>query len=105
MKDRIYISPVDLLMEIDILEVKDYKSWRLGNVPYLEKVCKTNLSKLSFILEELRKFAQENHLKPSKTVYNQWGTKGRKISLRFSKSNDSAIETAYATHYVGSIKK
>lgn len=87
-------------MKIGVLSTKDYEDWRFGRVPYLEKVCKTNLSKLSFIMKELRAYAMANHLKPSWTAYNQWGIKGKKIPLRFSKSSDSVIEEAYATHYV-----
>jgi len=100
LKEKIYISPVDLLMKIGVLSAKDYEDWRFGRVLYLEKVCKTNLSILSFIIKELKAYAMANHLKPSWTAYNQWGVKGKKIPLRFSKSSDSVIEEAYATHYV-----
>ena len=100
LKERIYIAPVDMLMGIGVLSVKDYESWRFGRVPYLEKVCKTNLSKLSFIMKELSTYARQNHLKPSWTAYHQSGVKGRKIPLRFTKSCNSSIEEAYATHYV-----
>lgn len=100
LKERIYISPVDVLMGLGILSVKDYENWRFGRVPYLEKVCKTSLSNLTFIMKELRTYARQNHLKPSWTAYNQWGVKGRKIPLCFSKSGDSSIEEAYATHFI-----
>ncbi len=104
LKEKIYISPVELLMKIGILSATDYEDWRFGRVPYLEKVCKTNLSKLSFIVKELRAYALDNHLKFSWTEYNQWGVKGKKIALRFSKSGDAVIEEAYATHYVVNTK-
>ena len=100
LKEKIYISPVELLMKIGVLSAKDYEDWRFGRVLYLEKVCKINLRKLSFIMKELRTYALENHLKPSWTAYNQLGVKGEKIPLRFSKSGDTVIEEAYATHYV-----
>jgi hypothetical protein len=100
LQEKIYISPVDMLMRIGVLSAKDYENWWFGRVLYLEKVCKTNLRKLSFIMKELRAYAQQNHLRPSWTAYNQWGVKGRKIRLRFSKSGDSGIEEGYATHYV-----
>jgi len=105
LKEKIYISPVELLMKIGVLSAKDYEDWRFGRVPYLERVCKTNLSKLSFIMKELRAYARENHLKSSWTAYNRWGVKGKKIPLRFSKSGDAVIEEAYATHYVVNIKR
>ncbi|KJR44915.1 Recombinase [Desulfosporosinus sp. I2] len=95
----------DCVVKIGVLSAKDYEDWRFGRVPYLEKVCKTNLSKLSFIIKELRAYALENHLKSSSTAYNQCGVKGKKIPLRFSKSGYTVIEEAYATHYVVNTKK
>jgi len=100
LREKIYISPVDVLIGTGILSVKDYENWRFGQVPYLEMVCRTNLSKLSFVMKELRTYARQNHLKPSWTAYNQWGVKDRKIPLCFSKSGDANIEEAYATHFV-----
>lgn len=94
-----------MLMRIGVLSAQDYENWRFGRVPYLEKVCKTNLSKLSFMMRELSTYARQNHLRPSWTAYNQWGVKGRKIRLRFSKSGDSSIEEGYATHYVAKTKR
>ena len=105
LKESIYISPVDMLIKIGVLSVIDYENWRFGRVPYLEKVCKTNLSKLSFLMNELRAFNRQNYLQPSWTAYCQWGVKGKKIPLRFSKSGSPNIEEAYATHYVINAKR
>ncbi|SNS69341.1 hypothetical protein SAMN05446037_101747 [Anaerovirgula multivorans] len=65
LKEKIYIAPVDMLMGIGVLSAKDYENWQFGRVPYLEKVCKTSLSKLALIIKGLRAFARQNHLKPS----------------------------------------
>ncbi len=100
LKEKSYVSPADMLIKIGVLSAKDYENWRFGRVPYLEKVCRTNLSKLSLIMKELRIYARENNLRPSWTAYNQWGVKGKKFPLRFSKFGNSSIEEAYATHYV-----
>lgn len=105
LKESHYISPVDMLIKIGVLSVKDYENWRFGRVPYLEKVCKTNLSKLTVMMNELRAFARQNYLQPSWTAYCQWGVKGKKIPLRFSKSGSLNIENAYATHYVMNSKR
>ncbi|WBW95199.1 hypothetical protein [Oceanirhabdus sp. W0125-5] len=94
-----YSAPVDVLMEIEVLSKKGYEDWRKGKVDYLERVCHTNLSKLSLIMKVLRNYAKENKLKNSKTVYMKWG-KGAKQRLRFSKSGIRNIEEAYSTHYV-----
>ena len=95
---RGFAAPVDVLMDIGVLDKKKYNDWRHGRVPYLEAVCTVNLHKLSEIMKEVRAYAAANSLKPSFTDYRQVGSKDRK--LRFSKSGNPAIEKAYATHYV-----
>jgi hypothetical protein len=94
-----YICSVDLLLRLDFLTKKDYEDWRFGRIPYLEKVCKVNLKKLSLTNRIIRKFAQQKGLSKSWTGYNQWGSKTSR-RLIFSKSADPAIEAGYATHYV-----
>ena len=51
---------------------------RFGKIDYPERVCKVNLSKLSFIMKEVRAYARKNYLKPSFMYYKQWGRKGKK---------------------------
>ena len=99
LKEKKYVSSVDLLMKLGYLSKSDYEIWRFGKVDFLERVCKVNLSKLSFINKNLRAISRELNLKPSTTVYMQYG-KGAKRKLRFSKSSNRNIEQAYATHYV-----
>ena len=94
-----FISSVDVLLRLAYLSKEDYESWRFGKVAYLEKVCKTNLSKLSLINKTIRKYANELKLERSWTGYHQFG-KGARKKLIFSKSGDHKIEDAYATHYV-----
>ena len=97
-------SPVEVLIDIGVLSKEDYERWRFGNVPYLEKVCKINLTKLSKINREIRACAAKSELKPSWTFYRQYGTKekgkGKSVKLRFSKNGDENIEKLYATHYL-----
>ena len=97
-----FAAPVQVLMDVGVLLPADYERWRTGKVDYLERVCKINLSKLSFIMKEVRSYARINGLKDSWTFYNQWGGKGKQpaVKLRFSKSGAEAIERGYATHYV-----
>lgn len=94
-----YVSPVDLLIKLGYLSPESYEEWRFGRIPYLEKVCMVNLSKLRFIMKKLRAYAASKNLEPRWTVYKKFG-KGKKIILRFSKSGNENIERAYATHYV-----
>ena len=106
-QQRGYAAPVDVLMDVGVLSKQKYEEWRYGKVSYLEQVCTCNLRKLSFIMSQIRKYAEKSNLKPSFCYYKQWGTKkksgqGRKpvIPLRFSKSGKEDIERAYATHFV-----
>ncbi|WP_077611605.1 hypothetical protein [Clostridium sp. Marseille-P2415] len=100
LKEKNHISAADMLMKIGVLSYNDYENWRFNRIPYLEKVCRTNLSKLSLMMKELRAYAEENQLNPSLTAYYQWGVNGKRIPLRFSKYGKSSIEEAYATHFV-----
>ena len=64
-RDRGYATPVDVLMDIGVLRKADYEDWRHGRIPYLERVCAINLSKLSTIRHEMRVYARKAGLKPS----------------------------------------
>ncbi|TFJ92672.1 hypothetical protein [Lentibacillus salicampi] len=99
LKEKGYISPVDLLVRMGRLKPKQVEDWHMKRIPYLERVTVGGLGKMNFILKTLQKFASEQNLKPSKTVYKSWG-KGPKRQLRFSKTGHPAIEEKYATHYV-----
>ncbi len=99
LKEKGYISIVDVLMDMGKLSKEDYEAWRFKRVPYLEKVINVNLGKINTILRTIQKNSRNGNLRTRKTVYKSWG-KGRKISLRFSKSSDINLENAYSTHYL-----
>ena len=101
---RGYAAPVDVLMDIGVLNRKNYEDWRCGKIPFLEKVCTVNLHKLSFIIKEMQRYAKTNQWKPSVTVYKKWGTRSSE-TLYFSKSHLNEIERAYATHFLDTGKK
>jgi hypothetical protein len=94
-------TPVQVLVDLGCLSASDLENWRFGRVDYLERVCKVNLRKLSFIMKQVRAYASKSGFKPSWTYYRQWGRKGKPaIKLRFSKSGDEGVERGYATHYI-----
>ena len=108
---RGYAAPVDVLMEIGVLPKQKYEDWRFGRVDYLERVCTVNLRKLSFIMHQMRVYAQKTGLKPSFCYYKRWGVRKRSgtdhkpvIPLQFSKSGSPEIEWSYATHFVDSAR-
>jgi uncharacterized protein len=94
-----FVSAVEVLMDMGKLSRKDYEDWRMGHVPFLERVVSANLGKLQVILRELAATCRQLGLKESFTDYRKWG-KGNKVHLRFSKSGDPNVEKAYATHFV-----
>ena len=96
-----YATSVQTLMDMQILSKEDYERWRKGQIPYLEKVCHINFKKLASVLQEMKRYATKNNLKPSYTFYKQWGRKNKStIQLRFSKTGNEYMEKLYATHYV-----
>ncbi|MDA2922950.1 hypothetical protein MYX07_06835 [Patescibacteria group bacterium AH-259-L07] len=99
LKKQNYVSPIDLFIQCGRLDRKKYEEWRLKKVPYLEKAIRGRLSTLNRILRILRCHARKIGLKESMTVYKSWG-KGRKILLRFSRSDKNHVERLYFTHYV-----
>ena len=94
-----FVAPVDVLMDIGVLSKKDYEDWHFGRVPFLEKICHANLHQLSGMMHEMRAYAAQNSLKPSWTFYHQY-RQNRKNKLRFSKYGNEKIEAHYATHFV-----
>jgi len=102
-----YTAPVDVLLELGMLEIKDYQNWQRGEVDYLERVCHGNLHKLKDVLDEMRTYARTSGYEPSVFVYHQRGGKRRKgkRDLRFSKSGNETVERLYSTGYVDSERK
>ena len=107
LQTRGYAAPVDVLMDTGILPKQKYEDWRFGRVRYLEAVCNANLKRLSFVLHQMRVYAQAHELKPSFCYYKRWGVRKRSgtdhkpvIPLQFSKSGSPEIEQSYATHFV-----
>jgi hypothetical protein len=94
-----YICSVDVLMKLGYLSEKDHQDWRFGKVEYLEKICQTNLHKLTAINKLIKRFATEWNFEKSWTYYHRWG-KGSKTKLIFSKTQDPYIENEYAVHYL-----
>jgi hypothetical protein len=93
------VAPVDVLIGMGILDPAKLQDWRLGRVPYLEKVIDCNLRRLSRLLRILRFHAHDLKLVPSTTAYMRWG-KGPKQRLRFTKTGDGKLEEAYSRHFV-----
>lgn len=93
------VAPIDVFISMGLLEKRHVDDWRKGRIPYLEKVIKCNLAKAGRILRILRFHAHDLDLQPSPTTYRR-SARGRRMPLRFSKSEDSKIEEAYSRHFI-----
>ncbi len=93
------VTPIDVFVHMELLKTTDVESWRFGRVPYLEKVIHCSLGKTSRILRILRMHVHDLNMHPSQTAYVKWG-KGRRTSLRFSKTGDPNLEEAYSRHFL-----
>jgi hypothetical protein len=96
--EKLFVSPIDVLMGISWLPPSHVDRWRQGRVPCLENAVSTNLSKLSTAMGVLRRWAVHRGLTPRETGYVT-STRDRR-PLRFSVSGKDAIERAYRTHWV-----
>jgi hypothetical protein len=93
------VAPVDVLVEMGLLDRRHLEDWRRGRVSYLERVIDCDLTRLSRLLRILRFHTHDLNLTPSWTAYMRWG-KGPKQRLRFTKSGEQKLEELYATHFV-----
>ena len=96
--ERGYAAPVDVLIDIGLIDKKKHEDWRRGRIPYLEAVCNINLHKLAEVMKSIRRYGRDSGLVPSVTDYRQWGATQNR--LRFSKSGDPDTERHYSTHWV-----
>jgi hypothetical protein len=104
LREKGFVAPMELFIRMNLLSPESAEDWRRGQIFYLERVIRCNLSKASRILRILRMHAHDLDLKPSLTVYKRW-TKGSRPLLRFSKTGDHNVEEAYARHFVSPRKK
>jgi hypothetical protein len=93
------VTPIDVLVGMQLLKRTDVDDWRRGRVTYLERVINCNLTRLSRLLRILRLHAHDLNLVPSTTDYRRHGT-GPQHRLRVTKTGNTRLEVAYATHFV-----
>jgi hypothetical protein len=96
--DHDFVSAIDVLVGIGWLTTPQVERWRRGQVECLESLVTANLSKISSAMSAFHQWAQKEGLAPTESAYLSQSRDHR--SLRFSKSHDLSIETAYKTHWV-----
>ena len=93
-----YVSAIDVLVGMGWLTTQAVDQWRQGRVEDLERVVQVSFSKLSTAMAIFRRWAMARGLMPKETMYIARSRDRR--PLRFSRSGDADIETAYRTHWV-----
>jgi hypothetical protein len=99
LEDGKVVSPIDVLVRLDLLAPEHLDDWLTGRVPYLERVIRCNLTKLSRLLRILRFHAHDLNLVPSVFTYKRQ-SENSKRRLRFTKTGDPKLEEAYSRHYL-----
>lgn len=94
-----FVAPIDLFIEMGLLEKDAIAEWRAGRLTFLERAICCNLACASRILRILRLHALDLNLRPSHTGYMRRTRSGR-MRLRFTKTGEPALEQAYAQHFV-----
>ncbi len=88
----------ELFIELGILSAKDFSAWKIGQVPFLEKVVQSNLTKLARIMTAVRRFARENHLE--RTISPQPRKPYSKTGMNFLETEYRAVYRAPSQHVV-----
>lgn len=95
-----YISVADVFGGLGWLDASLLEQWRRGQVGSLEEVTRSGLPRIREALTHVRAWALAKGLTPSETAYVAQ-TPSRQ-PLRFSRSNDPALEALFRTHWVSS---
>ncbi len=99
LKETNEVAPVEVLIRLGIITIKNNEAWKRGYIPWLEGVfiwrndsVKTVLRIIGFITHDLNMICRQ---KP----YTQWGSNKNKI-LQFTKYKDRKLEMDYSKHYL-----
>lgn len=95
------VTPIDLLVRLEVIDPEQLEKWRRGQLPYLERGITSGLSRVGRLLRLLHEHAEALGLTAVPGKYTRKGS-GPKRKLRFSKRGDAESERAYSTHFVRS---
>jgi hypothetical protein len=85
-----HLTYPELFIEMGILSKKDYAAWKAGQIPFLEKVIHSNLTRLARIMTAVRRFARENQLERNS---------GPQPAKQYSKTATGFLEEEYRAIY------
>src|ERR1700722_9852184 len=94
-----YVSAIDVLCGMRLLQPTHVDSWRKGRIDCLEEMIQGSPSKISSSMQMFRRWAQQKGLKSSEAAYVR-ATRAGTLPLQFSRSGDPELEKSYRTHYL-----
>jgi hypothetical protein len=97
--DHEYVSVIDVLTGIRLLEPVHVESWKKGRIPFLEPMIQGSAEKVRRAFSLYWDWVQAKGLRPSDTPYVRSGREGT-VELRFSESGDADAERLYRTRFV-----
>jgi hypothetical protein len=93
------ISPLEVLLALEMVDPDVVENWQKGALPYLERGITVGLTRVTRVLHLVHEHANVLELKTVPGKYSRKG-KGPKHKLRFSKRGDTESERLYASHFV-----
>jgi hypothetical protein len=94
-----YVSPIDVLVTMRLLEPVHVEGWRKGRYDSLESTIQANPAKVAQSLAIFRRWAESKGLQSIETEYVRLSREGT-VPLQFTIDGDPDRERMYRTHYV-----
>ena len=99
MKREGSVGPLELLVEMALLERAHVESWRRGVIPHLEPMIQAGPDKLRKVFEHFRAWAAARGLRPVEASYQRADTQGI-VVLQVTVNGEAAREEFYRQWYV-----
>jgi hypothetical protein len=93
------VTPLEVLLTLEMVEPDVVESWQKGGLPYLERGITAGLARVTRVLRLVQEHALALGLTPVTGKYFRKG-KGPGRKLRFSKRGDAESERLYLSHFV-----
>jgi hypothetical protein len=95
---RHFVSAIDVLIGIGWLDSGAMERWRRGQIDCLEEIVQVHPPRISEAMQLFQSWASARGLSASPTAYV--ARTPQRQTLRFSRSEDTAVETSYRTHWI-----
>lgn len=93
-----YVSPIELLMQMQLIQPSNVRIWEKGGYPSLEPYIQGGPKKLAHTFDTFRVWAQEKGLKPIRASL-RGSTRDRSHELRVTANADPGMEEWFRTCY------